>query len=57
MQIDILPVIQILISLGGLGVAVRVAMTLQKLATTLEFAVADIKDHEERIRKIESRHD
>jgi len=44
---------QLIISLGGLGVAVRVAMILQKLSTTLEFAVADIKDHEERLRKIE----
>lgn len=45
--------VQLAISAGGLAVAVRVAMILQKLSTTLEFAVADIKDHEERIRKIE----
>lgn len=50
-----LEILQLLVSIGGLGVAVRVAMILQKLSTTLEFAVADIKDHEERLRKIEGK--
>lgn len=44
---------QLFVSLGGLGVAVRVAIILQKLASSLERAVEDIKDHESRIRTLE----
>jgi hypothetical protein len=55
MSVDILSIAQLLVSLGGLGVAVRVAMILQKLSTSLEFAVEDIKDHEHRLRTLEQK--
>lgn len=52
---DALQVAQLLVSLGGLGVAVKVAMILQDLSTTLERAVDDIGDHEARLRKLEAK--
>lgn len=47
---------QLLVSLGGLGVAVRVAMTLQELATTLKHTVNHVEDHEDRLRDLERKH-
>ena len=52
---DVLQIGQFIVSLGGVGVAVKVAMILQKLSTTLEVAVDDIGDHEKRLRTLESK--
>ena len=52
---DSLEIAQLLVSLGGLAVAVKVAMILSRLSANLERAVDDIKDHEGRIRVLEEK--
>lgn len=44
---------QMFVSIGGLAVAVKIAVTLTQIRTQLDNVIEDLLDHEHRIRKLE----